>query len=74
MFAIIKTDDGFVAKEAPHYSNISDDIDVKLSQNTAVILVLAVEDVATLGIDPETVMMDGEPTMKKEVAKEEPAK
>ncbi len=74
MFAVVKGENGYVAKETPHYSKISDDIDVKLSQNQPVILVLNVEDVAALGIDPATVAMDGEPTEKKEAPVEEPAK
>lgn len=74
MFAIVKTEGGYVAKETPHYSKLESDIDVQLSQNQPVILVLALEDVAAIGIDPASVTMDGEPTMKKEPAPEEPVK
>lgn len=75
MFAIIKTEDGsFVAKEAPHYSKMESDIDVKLSQNQPVILALNLEDVAAIGIDPATITMDGEPTIKKEAPPEEDVK
>ena len=70
MFAVAKTDQGWVAKETPHYSKLSDDIDIQLSQGAPVVLVMDLAQLEALGIDPAEVTMDGEPIAKKEPTEE----
>lgn len=75
MFAIIKTEDGsWVAKEGQNPSALDTDIELQLRQNQPVVLVMTLEDAASIGIDPTTITMDGEPTVKKEPAPAEPMK
>lgn len=61
MFAISDNEEGqLIAVETPHYSKVSDQIDVALSQGGVIILVMDIQDVEALGIDPASIQIDGE--------------